>query len=248
MLNESTENYNPVEKALVDFYNTPIVKDTAPAESEAEVPALPDAEAAIETPAAPVVETPAAPVEAAKPVETPAAPVVEAPTATAVDTEDGFEITLAEDSPLTDADLDDIFALAEKRGLDKDETMALVKNKEDFLNRGRNSVMDQAKQVLKQQEDAYNADPLFSTTAARTANEAKIDAALGKFADDKFKNKFLNSPLKYDLDLAKMLHRIGEVLEGDEIRMSGIGHRAPTEVVDSREERLKMNYPDHFKK
>lgn len=243
---EETTAYSPVEKALVDFYSTTTQKD-APAPE-----VLPDPEVATPVIEAPVVEAPVveAPVVVAPVAEAPVveAPVVEAPKATAVDTEDGFEITLAPDSPLSDADLDDIFALAEKKNLDKDETMALVKNKEDFYNRGRDTVMTQANQVLKAQVDAYNADPLFSTPAARTANEAKIDAALAKFGGNGFKEKFLTSHLKNDLELAKFIHAIGEVMEGDEIRMTGIAHRAPTQVEDTRESRLMANYPEHFKK
>lgn len=243
-----TENFSPVEKALVDFYSTPVSKDAAAPEIEAEAPVLPDPEvAAPEVVTPPVVEAPAAPVVEAPPAEV-VPPVVEAPAATAVETEEGFEITLAPDSPLTDADLDDIFALAEKRNLDKDETMALIKNKEDFLNRGRNSVMEQAQKVLKQQEDAYLADPLFSTKAARTANEAKIDLALSKFGSEDFKKEFLGGHMKNNLQLAKFLHKIGEVMEGDEIRMKGMPQRAPTEVVDSKDQRLMAQYPEHFKK
>jgi len=243
---EETTAYNPVERALVDFYGTNT--DTNPiVETPADI--APVITAPIETPPAPIVEAPKA-VEApvvVAPVETPPAPIVEAPKAIAVDTEEGFEITLAEDSPLSDTDLDDIFALAEKKNLDKDETMALIKNKEDFYNRGRDTVMGQAQRVLKAQEDAYNADPLFSTPAARAANEAKIDSVLAKFGGD-FKEKFLNSPLKHDLQLSKMLHTIGEVMEADDIRMTGSSHRAPTAVADTKESRLMANYPEHFKK
>jgi len=245
---EETTAYSPVEKALVDFYNTTTPKD-APAPDilpDPEVVVPPVVEAVV-TPPAPVVEAPKAVEVVPSVIETPVVEV-EAPKATAVETEEGFEITLAEDSPLSDADLDDIFALAEKKNLDKDETMALIKNKEDFYNRGRDTVMGQAQKVLKAQEDAYLADPLFSTPAARIANEAKIDSALKKFGTPAMQEKFLNSHLKNDLELAKFFHKIGEIMEGDEIRMSGASHRAPTEVVDTRESRLMASYPEHFKK
>lgn len=239
-------NQEKIDAALVDFYGTTTVEakgDDLPPDPEVAAPPVVEA---------PVVEEPVvvAPVVEAPVIEEP----VFIPTSTATDTDDGFEVTLATDSPLTEKDLDYIFGVAEKRGLDKDETLALIHQQETFLNKGKNlgvesgrkTVMEEAQKVLKAQEDAYNADPLFSTPALRAANEAKIDKVLKQYATPAFQEKFLKSHLKNDVELAKIFHKIGEAMEGDEVRLTGSGVRAPTVAISSEEDRLRAAYPEHY--
>lgn len=245
MQDQATNDANAkVEAALVDFYNTTTVEDKG---SDPVPEAAPEIVAAPEVVAAPVapevVTAPVTPVVEAAPVT----PEIVAPQATAVDTEDGgFEITLAEDSPLSDSDLDDIFALAEKKSLDKEETMALIKNKEDFYTRGRDTVMAQANKVLKEQEAQYLADPLFSTPAARTANEAVIDSALKKFATPAFQKKYLESHLKNDVELAKFLHGVGATMQADNMRLMGNASNVPLPKQPSADDVMKARYPEHY--
>lgn len=239
------EKQTAVDNALVDYYGTTTVEGQ-------EAPEVPAPAPVVETP---VVETPVVnPPVVEEPVIPPAPEFI--PSSTAADTEDGFEITLATDSPLTERDLDHIFEIAEKRGLDKDETLRLVHQQETYLDKGKHlglesgkqNVMAEAQRVLKAQEDEYLADPLFNSQAVRTANEAKIDIVLNKFGSTKLQQSFREGHLKHNVELNRMLHGIASMMEEDGIRMTGTSQQnAPVKVLTTEEEKLRAAYPEHYK-
>lgn len=223
---------------LIDDVNNLIAQGQKPAApvSATVTPAAPAAPAA-----APVTPPPAAapvtpPPAATPPVATPpVAPVVPAaPTS--------YEITLADNSPLTDEDLNDIVKIAETRRLTKEETEELVKNKEAVYHRGVSSTIAKGQEYLKKQQEAYLADPLFSTPEAMEKSNARIDAVVAKFGPGL--KKTLQGPLGNDIELARFLHNLGSTMEQDEIRGKGQG---PGITPQNTEEALaRQQYPEHF--
>jgi hypothetical protein len=190
-----------------------------------------------ETPAPKVEETPAPKAE-----ETPPPKVEETP-APKAEGEVAFEIVLEENSPLTDADVDEIVAIAEDKGLTKEQTDKLIKSKEALYKRGEESLRAKALAQYEQTKKAFEADPLFSSPEKREESFQVIDIAVSKFGTPELKEA-LKGPLGNNLAIAKFLHNLGKSQEQDQMR--GKGQAPSAHTNNSEEARAAALYPEFF--
>lgn len=153
-----------------------------------------------------------------------------------------YEIALADNSPLTEADLDAAVALAEKHNWTKAETEAFLSEREQVYNRGLSAIQEQAKNAIKAEKEKLLADPDFKGEKLAQSLEA-IDLVVSKYGDEEFK-KYLKGPGGNHLPLAKMLVRLGNLMKADTIQ--GKGKNAPSAPEGSKESAFKNLYPAFF--
>lgn len=155
-----------------------------------------------------------------------------------------FEISVEDDSPLTQEDLDAIATEVSELGLNEAQANSLVKSREEFFGRGQtmaNAVITQRQETAKAE---LLADPDFVGEKA-VESFAAIHRAATKFGDDDL-TKALNDPyIGNNLPLARFLKKIGDMISPDTFEGNGI--LKPTEVVEENAA-LKNLYPRFFEK
>lgn len=159
--------------------------------------------------------------------------------------EEEYEIEVAEDSPLTDEEIDWVAEQAQKYGLTKDEAQALVQKKESAYKRGREDFQAAyAAQVLKERDELLKM-PEFAPERRQSTLEGIRQLAEkfgGEGGGEKFK-AFLKSPAGNNPALAKFLVNLSNAMKSDTIVGKGHveGHQKEVSVLE------KM-YPDFYKK
>ena len=239
--------------STTDYYNNPGTKF-------GETPAMETpAEAVVETRVEPAVtETVVQKVDNTREVNAlkqaakvePAAPAevkLETPEATAAEqtssNPDGsYDIDIRDDSPLTEAEIDEIVNIAEERGLTKEQTQKLISSKEAVYSRGVESKMAEARQTLAKMEAEVKKDPHFANSEVYAESFSLIDAAIDKFGSPALKTK-ARDYLSRDIEVLKFLRNIGSIIAEDAVR----GKNTISVVeTDSHTASLKQQYPEHF--
>jgi hypothetical protein len=159
---------------------------------------------------------------------------------------DSFELEIADDSPLTDDDIQDLVSFAERKGLSKEETIAELTNRERLLKRGLTASESQAYDAIKAFEQEVKDHPLFATHEIRQETERAVNTALDRFFDPAFKERF-DKVYSKDVYLQTALYKLGRPFMAGSMPGKPVSPIAPTSVEDSEEARLKRLYPENFK-
>jgi hypothetical protein len=200
-----------------------------------------------ETP--PVVEPPK--VEVPPKVEIPPAevvpPVVEPPkTETPPAEPEGYDLEVAEDSPLSDADLQKIADYAAKNGLKKEEAMDLVASYEAQYKSGLSAAELAQQKVVEQRRQELNSHPEFSGENAQQSWN-QVNRAVSVFGTPKIMESLGSEKFGYDVELALMLKEIGKALMSDTTPPPGGNPvNVRDKAKDDYNEKLKRNYPSMF--
>lgn len=216
--------------------------DTTPASSTppSQSTTTPPASTGSSEPATP----PAAAAEPATPPSAPAAPAAgEPPAATPPASEPPaeYEIEVADNSPLSDDQLQKIAQHAEKYGLTKEEAQALVADQEALISQGRNSEVERYNAQLEQKRNALNTHPEFSGDKKAEAWDS-VTLAIRTFGDDKLLKTLGNPEYGYDPELALFLKNIGDALKPE--KPVGNGVNLPNLIDKNAEEaNMRRRYP-----
>jgi hypothetical protein len=210
-----------------------------------DVPAVPAVAPAGNTPApaAPaipgdVIPPAAAPVTPAQDPATPPAPA-EAPT------EEEFEVSLADDSPLPIEQFDEIVKYAEEKGLDQDATQRLISESEKAYRSAQTATKAAADAEAVAQAKKFEVDPEFSGEA-RIGSWQSVGETIETFADADFVQLMQNPVYGNNIVIARFLKRIGDAMK-PEGTVPGRGTTSTTVATPSEETaRLQRLYPKMF--
>lgn len=156
---------------------------------------------------------------------------------------EGYEITLEENSPLTQEDLDAIAAEASTRGLTEEQAGELIKLRESMFSRGDEFAKQAELTRQKTAAEEFNKDLDF-VGDKKAESFASIHRAAKAFGGEDLM-KALNDPyVGNNLPLAKFLKKIGDALKADDVNGKGtFGKKTPE---NSQVQTLKNMYPEHF--
>ena len=153
----------------------------------------------------------AAPVEAAKPAEA-AAPAAIEP----------YELELADESPLSDEEFDEVVAEAERLNLSKADAEKLIAMRE-YSHKSSNEIFEKAAEARTQDMvTAYRAEASLHTVEAKLSTREAIKA-FGNTPE--FKEMFKDPAMNFNVPLAKFLISVGDKIRGgaDNLPMGGKG-------------------------
>jgi hypothetical protein len=208
------------------------------------VAAPPVVEAAPATP--PVVETPAEELSALEQLRAQKSVVEEPPKVEAPVVPQEYEIEFSDKSPLTETDMDNIVAMAEKHNWTKEEAEAHIAEREQLYNRGFQDLKAQATKIVNAEKEKLMADPDFKGEKLITSLET-IDLVVNKYGSPELA-AYLKGPGGNSLALSKMLLTVGKLMKQDTMPSNSKGLGPKSEVGDSREAMLERSYPHFFKK
>lgn len=157
-----------------------------------------------------------------------------------------YEIEVAEDSPLTDEDINEVVSLAEKKGWTKEESQAEISRRESLLKRGMSAGEYEANKIIEGFKQEVNNHPLFATREIREESMTAVNEAVNRFASAEFKERF-EKMYKDDIHILTMLHRIGKPF----VQSGAFSGKPMTQIKEtsaekSEEGRLKELYPENF--
>lgn len=199
---------------------------TPPASTGSSEPATPPAAAPATPPSAPATPPAGEPPAATPPADEPPSE---------------YEIEVADNSPLSDDQLQKIAQHAEKYGLTKEEAQALVSDQEALISQGRNSEVEKYNAQLEQKRHALNSHPEFSGEKKAEAWDS-VTLAIRTFGDDKLLKTLGNPEYGYDPELALFLKNIGDALKPE--KPLGTGVNLPNLVDKNAEEAaMRRRYP-----
>jgi len=152
-----------------------------------------------------------------------------------------YDLELADNSPLSQEDLDAIVKHAEQYGLSKEETQALIKSKEDLYARGKSDFENKFNVENNRNREELLKMPEFQGEKMQESF-ASIGGAVAAFGDAELIN-FLKGPAGNNPALARFMLKIGNSMKSDTFNGKG-------KVPNSTEEKpdvLKTMYPDFYK-
>jgi hypothetical protein len=162
---------------------------------------------------------------------------------------DEYELELAADSVLSEADLEEIAVEAERLGLGKEDAQKFLTMRENAFKAGQSKYEAIAQEALKKEYETISKDPMY-LGEEKIKTQAYHHAVLKEFGNDEF-NALMNDP-KWgnNIILAKFLRKVGEALPDDVFQSSLSEFSKGTHVpevaaVDSIEARM---YPSYYKK
>lgn len=180
-----------------------------------------------------------------KPADAPAGDKpADAPADAPVD--EGYELEIADDSPLTEEDLDAIVEQASRYKLSKEDAEKLIKQKEDAYKRGVEKIQSEYQAKIDAQRKEIMADPMFKDDDTSKQSFASISRAIETFGDEDMVKMVKSAEYGNNVVLARFLKRLGDALAPDEKSMTGGKGSAGAAQVDGNEA-LKSLYPDFFK-
>lgn len=150
----------------------------------------------------------AVPVEAAKPAE-------EVPAAI-----EPYELELAEESPLSDEEFDEVVAEAERLKLNKADAEKLIAMRE-YSHKSSNEIFEKAATARTQEMvTAYKSEASLHTVEAKLSMRESIKA-FGNTPE--FKEMFKDPSMNFNVPLAKFLISVGDKIRGgqDTLPMGG---------------------------
>jgi hypothetical protein len=172
------------------------------------------------------------------------------PPGTTPPTEEGYELELAEDSPLSDEQFDAIVEYASKYNMSKDDAAALLKREEDLIKGAKTSAEAVYQQKIQGMKTEMFSHPLFKDEATRKESYAHIARAVQVFGNAKVVEKLKDPENGYDLDIALVLYEAGKALGPDTSAPPvSNGSTGPSERVENTERaRNRRMYSIHFDK
>ena len=181
--------------------------------------------------AAPSSETP--PVTPA-PVVPPVAPVAD----------EGYDLTLAEGSPLSEEDLNVIAEYASEHGLTEAQAKKLVEIKEGAFKKGETTYKNAEEAKILKSRAELKAAPEFSGEAATQSWES-VGRAIETFGDDAVKELFNTPGIGDNLVLARFLKKIGDAMAPDAAPPAGSGVNIGEKGAAGQTVAQRM-YPEYF--
>lgn len=156
--------------------------------------------------------------------------------------DDEYELELPEGSILTEADLDEIVAIAEELDLSKEAAEKLLKDRESVYKKGVEATTSEAKRVFEAEKQKLLDDPAFKGEKLVESLDT-IDLAVQKLGGDEMR-EFLKGPAGNSLPLAKFLLRVGKALKPD--NFVGRSSSATPSATRTQGDALKDMYPTFF--
>jgi len=154
-------------------------------------------------------------IEEALSTEAPTEPVVEVPApaeAAAPAAIEPYELELAEDSPLTDEEFDEVVAESERLNLNKEDAEKLIAMRESS-HKASGEIFERAAEARMQgMVTSYKAEASLHTVESKLSTREAIKA-FGNTPE--FKEMFKNDPsMNFNIPLAKFLISVGDKIRG----------------------------------
>jgi hypothetical protein len=138
-----------------------------------------------------------------------------------------YELELSEDSPITDAEFDEIVEFADKHKLTKAEAENLIKMRENSHEAAHAHVEHLQIKKIQELQEEYKKDAELHTPE----NKNYIKQAVQVFGNDQeFKDLFKDPSMNYNTKLAKFLINVGKRVAGIDNSL-GKGKSTATEKV-----------------
>jgi len=153
-----------------------------------------------------------------------------------------YDLVFAEDSPLTDDQIDKIAKLAEDNKWTQDKAEEYISQVEDYYKQGLESANAPMTEYLGQQNDLFKGDSDFQGDNLE-ASRLHMKRAIDKFGDDALREQIQKTYIGGNHALAKFLIKVGKQLD-ESAPLEGSGNSS--ETVDSHTEMLKNMYPNQF--
>ncbi len=159
----------------------------------------------------------------------------------------GYEIELAENSPLTEAEVQAVVAYAEKYQLSKEDAQAIIESQEASYTRAQAEVNSHYTAQTEQRRTQLNSHPDFSGDKAAESWES-VNIAVQAFGTPELVAA-LKDPNKhgYDLSVALMLKNIGDQLKPETVPAGkSVALPAFKQAENEADAKARRLYPDLF--
>jgi hypothetical protein len=158
-----------------------------------------------------------------------------------------YELSLGENSILSEEDLDAIVKIAEEKNLTKEQAEALLADTEASYKKGYDKFQTKYISENNAARAKLIADPDFATPEKSTENLGKIAKVVEMFGGEHKEGmiELLKSPAGNSLALAKFLINIAKAGESDTPQGKGFAGDKPE--ASSKAEALKKMYPSFYK-
>lgn len=154
-----------------------------------------------------------------------------------------YELEFSEKSPLTEKEMDNIAALAEKYNWTKEEAQAHIEEREQLYSRGFEALKTQAMDIVRAEKEKLFADPDFKGEKLKDSL-ATIDLVVEKYGSPELA-KYLQGPGGNSLPLSKMLLKIGQLMSPED-KIGGKGTATTNSDPNSLEAAYRRQYPQFF--
>lgn len=159
--------------------------------------------------------------------------------------EEEYELELKADSPLSEADLNEIATEASRLNLSKEDAEKLIASKESAYKTGASNVESKYQEKLQTHYNEMSTHPEFSGEAAAESWKF-LNKAIAGFGDTELV-ALLNTPEVGNLvPLAKFLKKVGMAMAPDASPPEGKG-TATSPSTNAESEALARQYPAFFK-
>ena len=170
----------------------------------------------------------------------------EEPQKTSTPVEEEYELEMADGSPLTEADFNEIVETATKLNLSKEDATKLISMRENSYKAAETKFKNDLQAQYKAEYDKIAKDPEFSGEK-RVEAFTSIKRAVDKFGDAELSALLARPEVGNHLALAKFLKRIGDQISPDTIpTKTGSGDNSSSK--DDYNAALRKNYPSFFEK
>ena len=123
-----------------------------------------------------------------------------------------YELTLSDESPLSDAEFESIVNLAENLSLSKEQAESLIAMQEQVHNNAMQAATTKVQADLVALRDAYVKEPELNNPTAKLALKAAVSAFDG---NENFKQIFADPAMNYNIPMAKFLVEVGKRIRSD---------------------------------
>lgn len=165
-------------------------------------------------------------------------------------TSEPYEISVDDDSMLTDEDLDEIARLAEEGNWTKERAEAAIAEREGYYSKGAEIANRPRVEYYNEQVAHFNKDPDFNGDKKKETY-ASISRAVQTFGDKDMIEQLSRPEIGHNYQLAKFLKRIGDEVfrvqqGGDPTILLGKGSGGGGKTLTDDEQMLRNLYPDMF--
>lgn len=158
--------------------------------------------------------------------------------------DEGYELELADESPLSQEDLDEIVEEASRLNLTKPDAEKLIALKEKAYKSGAEKVKSEYQSKIEAQRKEIMADPIFQGEQAKKTF-ASMQRAIETFGDEGMVELVKSAEFGNNVVLARFLKRLGDALAPDTDSMTG-GKGTGGKSQDGGNDSLKTLYPEFF--
>jgi hypothetical protein len=156
-----------------------------------------------------------------------------------------YELVFAEDSPLTDEQIDAIANLASEKGWSKDQAEEYAKSVEDFYKQGIEHSNKPRMEYYQNEIKKFDNDPEFNGDK-KVETYSHIAKAAKKFGTPELLQELSKPEIGNNYELAKFLSKIGKMMDGDGPPVGSPGDGG--EKLSPEDAKLRRMYPSLFEK